>query len=116
MIRDFHFFTVLDDDKQDKLAISAIHDDNGYRYLREKLAGQYNLGNREPDIQVWSVDTQGNRALTLQHTQFLRRPLNQQTDEVLKHVSRLWGFDVLLETIDKDGVVLQRRESKASRK
>ncbi len=116
LIRDFHFFTVLDDDKQDKLSISAIHDDSGYKYLRERLAGQYNLGNREPDIQVWSVDTQGNRALTLRHMQYQRRPLNQQTDEMLKHVSRLWGFDVYLETVGQDGAVLQRRECKSNRK
>jgi stage V sporulation protein R len=116
LIRDFHFFSVLDDDKKDKLSISAIHDEAGYRYIREQLAGQYNLGNREPNIQVWSVDTQGDRALTLRHTQYLRRPLNQQTDEVLKHVARLWGFDVLLETVDDAGTVLSTIEQKSEKR
>ena len=27
-------------------------------------------------------------------------------DEVLKHVARLWGFDVHLDTVDPQGVVL----------
>jgi stage V sporulation protein R len=116
LIRDFHFFTVLDDDADDKLSISAIHDESGYHYVRQRLAEQYNLGNREPNIQVWSVDTRGNRALTLRHTQFQRRPLNQQAEEVLRHVGRLWGFDTLLQTVDPEGVVLGTLEVKAEQR
>jgi stage V sporulation protein R len=112
LIRDFHFFAVLDDDNEDKLMISAIHDEAGYRYVRQQLANQYNLGNREPNIQVWSVNTHDDRALTLRHSQFQRRPLNQQTEEVLKHVARLWGFDVRLETVDPQGEVLGMLECK----
>lgn len=111
LIREFHFFAVLDDDQEEKLKISAIHDDSGYRYVRQQLANQYNLGNREPNIQVWSVNTRDDRALTLRYTQFQRRPLNQHTEEVLKHVARLWGFDVKLETVDPDGKVLDTMES-----
>ena len=110
LIREFHLFAVLDDDEDDKLLVSAIHDENGYRYVRQQLAAQYNLGNREPNIQVWSVDTHGDRALTLRHTQFQRRPLNHQTEEVLKHVGRLWGFDVKLETVNPEGRVLHTQE------
>jgi stage V sporulation protein R len=116
LIRDFHFFSVLDDDRQDNLTISAIHDESGYRYIRQQLAEQYNLGSREPNIQIWSVDTHGDRSLTLRHMQFQRRPLNQQTDEVLKHVARLWGFDVRLETVDPKGTVLSMRECKPEKR
>ena len=112
LIRDFHFFAILDDDSKDKLQISAIHDESGYRYIRQQLAGQYTLGNREPNIQVWSVDMQGDRSLTLRHMQYLRRPLNAQTGEMLKHVARLWGFDVFLETVDTQNKVLARQECK----
>ena len=116
LIRDFHFFTVLDDDKDEKLSISAIHDEHGYRHVRQALADQYNIGNREPNIQVWSVDTRGNRALTLRHSQFQRRPLNQQAEEVLKHVARLWSFDVVLQTVDPNGAVLNSLEVKAEQR
>lgn len=116
LIRDFHFFAVLDDDSEDKLTISAIHDEAGYRYVRQQLASQYNLHNREPNIQVWSVNTRDDRSLTLRHTQFQRRPLNNQTEEVLKHVARLWGFDVVLETVDPSGEVLETTECKGEKR
>lgn len=116
LIRDFHFFSVLDDDRNDNLQVSAIHDESGYRHVREQLAMQYNLGNREPNIQVWSVNTHGDRTLTLRHTQFQRRPLSQSTEEVLKHVARLWSFDVHLETVNPEGTVLQTMECKAEKR
>lgn len=116
LIRDFHFFSIVDDDASDKLLVSAIHDDAGYTHVRQQLANQYNLGNREPDIQVWSVNTRGDRKLTLRHGQFQRRPLNTQTDEVLKHVTRLWGFDVQLETVDPNGKVVKTLECRADRR
>jgi stage V sporulation protein R len=116
LIRDFHFFSVLDDDRDDKLNISAIHDEDGYRYVRQQLANQYNLGNREPNIQVWSVNTRDDRALTLRHTQFQRRPLNKDTGEVLKHVARLWGFDVRLETITPEGILVDTVECKREKR
>ena len=57
---------------------------------------------REPNIQVYSVDQRGDRSLTLRHTQHNRRPLNPDTAaEVLKHLRRLWGFKVRLETADE---------------
>jgi stage V sporulation protein R len=116
LIRDFHFFSVLDDDKNEKLYISAIHDESGYRHVRKQLADQYNLGDREPNIQVWSVNTHGDRSLTLRHAQFQRRPLNQQAEEVMKHVTRLWGFDVRLETVDSDGIILETLECKSEKR
>ena len=116
LIRDFHFFAVLDDDRNEKLCISAIHDESGYRYVRQQLAEQYNLGNREPNIQVWQVNTRDDRSLTLRHTQFQRRPLNQQTDEMLRHVARLWGFDVHLETVSAEGTVVSTMESRREKR
>lgn len=102
VIRDFRLFGILDDDQKDELLVEAIHDDSGYRRIRELLAGQYNLGNREPNIQVWNVDLRGDRSLTLRHYQHDRKPLGSSTEDVLKHLHRLWGFDVHLESIHGD--------------
>ena len=43
--------------------ISSIHE-AGYRHLRESLSKQYDINTREPNIQIWSVDTRGDRSLT----------------------------------------------------
>ena len=105
LMRDFRFFSVLDDDALDKLQIQAIHDDSGYRALRHQLSDQYNLGSREPNIQVWNVDLRGDRSLTLRHFAQQRRPLDESSQAVLEHVAYLWGFTVRLEGEDADGKV-----------
>jgi spore cortex formation protein SpoVR/YcgB (stage V sporulation) len=105
LIREFKLFSVLDDDAQEQLEISAIHDERGYRYIRQSLADQYNLGSREPNIQVYNVNRRGDRSLTLRHTQYSRRPLAESADEVLRHIARLWGFTVRLESsVDDDKI------------
>lgn len=98
VMRDLKLFSVLDDDQDDALVVPAIHDENGYRVLREQLAAQYNLGNREPNIQVWNVNLRGDRSLHLRHQQHNRKPLGESTGEVLRHLHRLWGFDVHLDS------------------
>ncbi|SFC41998.1 Stage V sporulation protein SpoVR/YcgB, involved in spore cortex formation [Microbulbifer thermotolerans] len=104
VMRDLKLFSITDDDRESEILVSAIHDEDGYRELRATLAGQYNLGNREPNIQVYSVDTRGDRSLTLHHTQHWRRPLGKDTGEVLKHLHRLWGFDVHLHSLNGDEI------------
>lgn len=103
VMRDLRLFAVLDDDRRRKLEVTAIHDDPGYRAVRRSLAEHYNLGSNEPDIQVYNVNREGDRSLTLRHTQHRRRPLHADAQEVLRHVARLWGFTVRLEGIDGDG-------------
>ena len=106
LMRDLKLFAVLDDDTQDELEVTAIHDEAGYRRLRLALADQYNLGSREPNIQVWNVAHRQDRSLTLRHTRYHRRPLHPETtDEVLKHLHRLWGFTVRMEAVDEEGKV-----------
>jgi len=105
LMRDFRFFAVLDDDARDKLAVEAIHDETGFRALRQLLSDHYNLGSREPNIQVWNVDLRGDRSLTLRHFQYQRRPLAANYDAVLHHMATLWGFTVRLEEQGVDGEV-----------
>lgn len=105
LMRDMKLFSILDDDEQSDLSVSAIHNEAGYRHLRERLSRQYDIGYIEPNIQVYSVDIEGDRSLTLQHYQQDRRPLGKTTTEVLKHLHRLWGFPVHLESVTPDGTV-----------
>ncbi|NND61010.1 MAG: SpoVR family protein [Gammaproteobacteria bacterium] len=104
VMRDLKLFSVLDDDQQEELEISAIHNEQGYRQLRQALADQYNLHSLEPNIQVYDVDHRGDRSLTLRHEQYHRRPLADDTmAEMIRHVHRLWGFPVRLECADENG-------------
>ena len=106
LMRDFRFFSLLDDDKNKDLEIPAIHDSQGYKHIREVLSTQYNLSMNEPNIQVYSVDIRGDRSLTLRHMQHNRRPLEEQNNkEVLRHLHRLWKFDVHLESLNGDKVI-----------
>ena len=104
VIRDFHLFSIIDDDECETIDVNAIHDDSGYRSVRDALAMQYNLSSREPNIQVHDVDIRGDRSLTLHHQQSNRNPLNDDTEEVLKHLYRLWKFDVHLYSFDGEEV------------
>jgi stage V sporulation protein R len=108
VMRDFRLFSILDDEAKSEYEISAIHDEGGYRHVRQALSRQYDLSTREPNIQVWNVNLRGDRSLTLRHVQHLNRPLHDSAQEVLKHVGRLWGFAVNLESVNNRGDVTRR--------
>ena len=103
VMRDMHLFSIDDNETNSFLEVDAIHNDSGYRLLRENLAAQYNLGNREPNIQVYNVDIRGDRSLTLRHFMHNNRPLEKESsEEILKHIYRLWGFKVKLESVNEN--------------
>lgn len=97
LMRDFKFFAIEDFEQESHLRVSAIHDNQGYQKIREKLSAQYNLSNLEPNIQVYNVDVRGDRSLTLRYVPQNDIPLADSKTQVLKHLHRLWGFDVKLE-------------------
>lgn len=107
VIRDLKLFQIIDDDTQGDLLIGAIHDEQGYTKVRDALSKQYNLGYLEPDIQIMSVDVEGDRSLILQHQQTNNVPLGPHSDEVLRHLYSLWKFPVILESVDAQGRVSQ---------
>jgi spore cortex formation protein SpoVR/YcgB (stage V sporulation) len=105
VIRDLKLFCILDDDKEEEIEVTAIHDDGGYRRVREELAGQYNLSNQEPNIQVQEVNLRGDRSMTLRHLQQERVPLYEEhAKDVMKYLHHLWHFDVHLESIQEETV------------
>ncbi len=104
IMRDLRLFSILDDESRSYLEVDSIHDETGYKMIRESLAAQYNLGNREPNIQVYNVNIRSDRMLTLRHYQHQGRPLGKETDELLKHIHRIWQFDVEIESFEHDAV------------
>ena len=116
LMREFGFFAVIDDEAQPKLGVSAIHDESGYRMIRETLSEQYNLASREPNIQVWNVDLRGDRSITLRHQPYRGRPLAESSSEVMKHFARLWGFTVRLERLGEDGSIELLQETRIEKR
>ncbi len=110
VIREFHLFAVADHQDNDYLQIDSIHNDDGYRRVRKLLAQQYNRDNQLPDIQVVNYQRDGDRSLTLRHQLHRGRPLNDDRGEVLRHLFRLWGFKVRIETVNEEGSVTHLEE------
>ena len=97
VMRDLKLFAIDDDEMKSYLSVSAIHDEQGYRKIRQILSAQYNLSNNEPNIQVHRVNLRGDRSLILRHVPHNNIPLAPNHRQVIKHMHRLWGFDVVLE-------------------
>ncbi len=114
VIRNFHFFSIFDDEEKKNLLVSAIHNDEGYKKIQNTIADQYNMSNQEPNIQVYSVNLTGDRSIVLHHYQYNDRPLGATTPRVLKHFWKLWGFDVYLESIDSKGKTIKTYTCKNS--
>ena len=105
VIRELKLFKVVDDDQDEMLEVTAIHDERGYQRIREALASQYALAVREPNIQVQAADIRGDRSLTLRHIQDNRRPLARSVYPVMRHLHQLWGFPVKLESVQDNEIV-----------
>jgi spore cortex formation protein SpoVR/YcgB (stage V sporulation) len=98
LIRQFKIFALSDKADEANYRVEAIHDAEGYRRVREILAESYDVGASEPDIQVADVDLLGNRELVLHHNVRNGVSLDPTSrDETLRHIRRLWGYDVRLE-------------------
>jgi spore cortex formation protein SpoVR/YcgB (stage V sporulation) len=103
VMRDFRLFAITDDSKSSSLEVAAIHNNEGYQQVRQMLSAQYNLSQLEPNIQVQKVNINTDRALTLRYIPHNDIPLGGDVQEVLRHLHRLWGFDVVLEQQNSDG-------------
>jgi spore cortex formation protein SpoVR/YcgB (stage V sporulation) len=112
LMREFHLFAIADHEDDDKLLVDSIHNEQGYRRVRRLLSQQYNRDVQVPDIQVTRYDHRGDRSLTLTHRRHRNRPLSEDANEVLKHLARLWGFTVRMDTVDEKGTVVDQREMK----
>ena len=116
VIRDFRLFCLLDDDELPNLRVSAIHNDEGYREVRETLARHYALTEREPNIQIANVDVSGDRSMTLRHYRADRRPLHPMYKDVMNHLAYLWGFTLRLDTANEDGTIEPAHEIKVDKR
>jgi spore cortex formation protein SpoVR/YcgB (stage V sporulation) len=105
VIRDMKLFAIFDDEDNDFFEIQAIHNERGYRNIREMLSNQYDRSNRVPDIQVDSVDLHKTSRLNLIHNIHHDRLLDEDdADSTVRHVRYLWEFPVELHSRNRAGI------------
>ena len=101
LMRRFRLFHLSDRASDRFCEVASIHDERGYRAVRDALARNYDPAANRPDIQVVDVDLLGDRQLRLRHTVKDGILLEEgNRDATLAHIRRLWGYDVSLVGID----------------
>jgi stage V sporulation protein R len=101
LMRKWRLFHIVDEEGAPKLKVESIHNERGYHDLRRNLARDYEVGRHTPDIQVADVDLAGSRRLVLHHRVFAGKLLDVvDAALVLRHLTSLWGYDVVLEEVD----------------
>jgi spore cortex formation protein SpoVR/YcgB (stage V sporulation) len=115
LIRRFRLFHLSDQASDPYCEVASIHNERGYEKLRAALARSYDVGTVQPDVQVVDVDLLGDRHLRLQHKAKQGIVLKDGScDATLRHVRRLWGYDVSLVEVDSEtGKVLNEVSTKA---
>ena len=103
LIRNFRLFLLKDKSSDPYCEVASIHNERGYEAIRTSLARSYDIGVSQPDIQVVDVDLLGDRHLRLQHNVKSGVLLDEENrDATLRHVCRLWGYDVSLAGVDAE--------------
>jgi spore cortex formation protein SpoVR/YcgB (stage V sporulation) len=113
LIRDLRLFAVSDDAKAPAMEVKAIHNEQGYRDVRRRLANHYDVATQDPDLQVTDADLAGNRRLVLTH--HVRNGVlldKTEAERTLQYLAQLWGYRVKLVEAEADGArVLKEHEA-----
>lgn len=113
LIRKWRLFVLADTASEPHYEVASIHNERGYEKIRSALADSYDIGANRPDIQVVDVDLLGDRQLRLQHKVKDGIVLEDAgRDATLRHIRRLWGYDVSLVGVDAEtGAILYERNA-----
>lgn len=100
VMRDFRLFALTDDARERWYTVAGIHDEPGYRAVRDALARSRDISINEPDIQIVDVDLLGDRVLRLQNNRRNGVPLEPAARAAtLAHLRFLWGYEIVLEDV-----------------
>lgn len=101
VMRQFRMFALADDSEEPYFTVTGIHDERGFRHLRDVLARNNDLSTSEPDIQVVDADILGDRCLTLHAIRRNGIPLDEKTREAtMEHIRHLWGYKAVIKEVD----------------
>jgi spore cortex formation protein SpoVR/YcgB (stage V sporulation) len=112
VMRDFRLFEVRDRAGAPLVTVRSIHDERGYRQVRQSLSQQYCLSAQDPDLQITDADLSGSRRLLVTHRVRHGVVLDKPScDRTLAYLTRLWGYRVKLVEVDAEtGKALKEHE------
>jgi stage V sporulation protein R len=107
LMRDFGMFRIHDEgETSSHLKVTNIHNERGYRQIRQKLAESYQISQGQPDINISSVDLMGDRTLILTNAirngVTLHRGDGDMAQKTLNYLADLWGYKVEMRQVDSD--------------
>jgi len=104
IIRDFKLFTLEFNEDNNYLEVAATHDDDDILKIRKNLAEHYDVNKRVPKVEIVGVDWDDDRTLHMEYTSEDDKVLEYSTmSKTVGHIRKLWGFDVEMNYVDKDG-------------
>lgn len=93
LMRKFHLFSLYNSQEAHEYRVSNIHNNTGFKHIRELLAQQVADSTTAPDIQITNVDLWGDRALTIELMSD-RILHSKDATKVVAGIEKLWGFPV----------------------
>ncbi len=103
VIRDFRLFALADDSEDEEVHVTGIHDEDGYKRVRRRLAAQYDVAAQDARLEVVEANLGGNRRLTIKHEVRNRRLLERSDCErTLQCLANLWGHRVKMLEVDAE--------------
>lgn len=104
VVRDLRLFASVDNTGLPYTEIVGTHDDKSFEVTRRMMSEQKHRHRLLPHIEVSEVRTRSDRALILTHHSKNGVYMNKESVvHTLYHISQLWQFDVIFETIDEYG-------------
>lgn len=108
VMRDFRLFTIRNDENDTReYGVLATHTDSGYKEVRKTLAEQYDINRKLTNIQIVDCDILDTRTLKLHHYATNNQILAGDPLEMLQYIKRLWGYDVILDSLDVEGEIME---------
>jgi stage V sporulation protein R len=96
LMRDLDLFRF--EAKGEDLVVSDVSDEEGWKQVKETLVKSVGMGSI-PSIRVEDADHNHNRTLLLLHNHDGRDLQLEYAEKTLAYVQRLWGHDVVLESV-----------------
>jgi stage V sporulation protein R len=108
LVREFRMMNIQTAEGLDHWNVEGTAGAEGFQAIRSQLAANYRLESMMPEISVVRYGRDTDRKLLLQHQVYNGRTLDEsETEQTLKHLRALWGFEVALEAVDQSGAVLK---------